>query len=291
MGNPGWTLLWVGVLLAGTGCQDQSMSPGRAGDPNAPSFQGGPMPLREAQQVARRCVGNLPPQEASDPKLRKSFEERIVILLAAADPVRRAEAAEELGELRRREAVEALLLAAGDGEPAPSVRTAAITSLGWIGEESCAPSVAERLKDSDAEVRIAAAKTLARLNNPATTSALSRALADPDARVRSAVVGALGWLRDTKASYALSSALEDQDPAVRASAAGSLGLLGDSRSVPALVQALQDPSPLVRYLSASALGKLGDPQAIAALEPLRKDSDPAVRKAAHLALEKLKKTR
>lgn len=290
IGYPGWTLvLLAGALFMGIGCDEQPVSAGRGSATNLSALQGGPMPVREAKQMAQRCIQNLPDDKDPDTqKLRATFEERIVIMLADPDPVQRVEAAGDLGELRRSEAIDALLLAAGDGEPERAVRVAAITSIGWIGDSSCAFSVAQRLDDPAVDVREAAAKTLARLNNPAATPALIQAARDPDARVRTAAVSALGWQRDAQASQAVTAALKDEDMNVRAAAAGALGLLGDAQAVPALIETLHDSSPLVRYLSASALGKLGDAQASTALEPLLKDPDPAVRKAAQMAMGKLK---
>ncbi len=291
MGYPGWTpiLLAGAMLLVGLGCNEQSMSSRRGSAPDLSDLKGGPMPAREARQMAQRCIQNLPDdKDPESKKLRETFEDCIVVMLADPDPVKRLAAAEDLGELRRSEAIDALLLAAGDGEPERAVRSGAILALGWIGDTSCAFSVAQRLDDPAVDVRLSAAKTLARLNNPVATPALITASRDADPDVRAAVISALGWQKDAQAKETVTAALKDEDMNVRAAAAGALGLLGETNSASALMASLQDPSPLVRYLSASALGKLGDAQAVPALEPLVKDPDPAVRKAAQMALDKIK---
>jgi HEAT repeat protein len=285
-------VLFLGLLGAwGAGCEEPKAAVTVDGPRKVPvdKLKGGPMPVREARQLAFRCIKDLPAANDEDRKLRSAFEERIIVLLAHPDPVQRSQAGRDLGELRRAQAIEALLLAAGDGEPDRAVRVDALRAIGWIGDSSCAMSVALRLNDPAVDVRIMAAKTLARLGNPQAAEALGKALKDPEPRVRASAVSALGWLRDPKTLDALTRALKDSDGQVRSSAAGALGLLGDKRAVPPLIDALKDTSSMVRYLAVSALGKLGDPQALPAVRPLVKDPDPAVRKAAQLATLKLQK--
>jgi len=275
---------------------------------------GGPVPLKEARQLADRCVRDFDaktpkaekkrktaetPQIDDNSEMRRTFREMVIRLLAHHDPAARAEAAQALGELRKLQAVDALLLAAEDDNRA--VRVSAIEALGWIGDPTAAPAIAPRLNDSAVDVRAAAATALGRLKNPLAAEALVEALSDADARVRSAAARSLGWVRYHKACAKLIAALNDPAPQVRASAAGALGLLaqpvpGDPKAQPMnpkqavapLINALSDKHPLVRYQAACTLGQLGDKRAIEHLEPLTKDIDPAVGKAATAAIQNLR---
>ena len=272
----------LGAVLQG-GCEPMKSTASKRRGQN-PEFVGGPTPLKEAEQLARRSVKGF---KADDRRLTDAFEKRIVTMLAHRDPLRRAKAAVELGEFRRPHPVDALLLAAGDGEPDRTVRLAAVEAIGWIGRKDCALSIAERLHDPAADVRIAAARVLGRLGNREATEPLIGALKDPDERLRAAAAAALGWLRDGRGLKPLIRTLGDHRGKVRAAAAGALGLLGEKESVEPLIRALKDRDPLVRYLAAGALAQLGDRRAVKPLEALRKDPDPSVRKAAQSALTKL----
>lgn len=275
-------VLLVAALLGG--CEPMKPTTAKLRREN-PEFVGGPTPLKEAEQLARRSVKGF---DTDDRQLTEAFENRIVTLLAHREPLRRAKAAGELGELRRTQGVEALLLAAGAGEPDRTVRLAAVEAIGWVGQKDCALPIAARLHDPAAEVRIAAARVLGRLGNREATEPLIGALEDPDEHLRAAAAAALGWLRDERGLEPLIRALGDHRGKVRAAAGGALGLLGEKAAVAPLIRALKDSDPLVRYLAAGALGRLGDRRAAGPLETLRKDPDPSVRKAAQSALTKLK---
>ena len=281
----------IAIILLGAalsaGCESTDVT-ARKNRQKDPEFVGGPMPLREATQLARRSAKGF---KTDDRRLRDAFEDRIIIMLGHRDPLRRSGAGRELGELRKPQAVDALLLAAGDGEPDSTVRLAAIEAIGWIGDKGCAMPVAARLDDPAADVRIAAARVLGRLGNRQATEPLIKALKDTDERLRVAAAGSLGQLRDARGFKPLIRALDDPGGKVRAAAAGALGLLGDKQPVKPLIGALKDDDPLVRYLAAGALGQLGDRRAVKPLDALRKDPDPHVRKAAQSALLSLKKER
>ncbi len=263
----------------------------RSGRETPAEYLGGPMPLKEARQMAERCSEGFVNDSSDDKKLQAAFEDTIICMLAHRDAAQRRQAAEELGAYRKACAVDALLLAAEDDSPA--VRSAAIRAVGWIDAKNAALPITAHLKDSDPDVRKTSAEVLGRLANPAACDTLIVSLKDSAPAVRAASAGALGWCRDSKALQPLVTALKDNSPKVRSAAAGALGLLGQAGqaeshpAIPALISALQDKDAMVRYMSAGALGKLGDRQAVAPLQALRDDPDLAVRNQAEAALRKL----
>ncbi|MCD4825756.1 MAG: HEAT repeat domain-containing protein [Phycisphaerae bacterium] len=277
--------LVICLLPAMTGCEPQPLEANRQA---GAELAGGPMPLREARQLVSRSMKNWPACTTDkDIEIHDAFTDTMIRLLAHRDPARRAEAAAALGEFRKPQAIDALLL--GAREDNRTVRVASIKALGWIGDKRCALAVANRLDDPAVDVRIAAADTLGRLKNPVTVNALITACKDPAPRVRASAAGALGWIRDKRATKALIAATDDKTPRVRAAAVGALGLLKDPAALAALIVAGTDSSPLVRAAAVGALGQLTDPLAKDALRRLAKDSDPAVRRAAKSALTRVKR--
>jgi HEAT repeat protein len=272
------------ALLAGllVGCEEQPAA-GQAS--LTPAQATGPMPLPDAERMAEEAVAKLPPGQEAD--LQQAFRQAVIELLAHGDPLARAEAARQLGEFRRSAALEALYLAAGDGEPSRAVRVAAIEAIGWVRDPSFAVAVANRLSDPAVDVRIAAAATLGRLGNRQVLEPLVTAMAnDPDPRVRAAAANAIGWLRAPASVEPLSRALDDPAASVRAAAASGLGLIGNDRAVEPLLGVLDDRDSLVRYQAVGALMVLDDPRARPALQALsQNDPDPLVRNQATAALE------
>ena len=277
--------LAICLLPVMAGCSPQPVETHRQAEAE---LAGGPMPFREAQQLVNRSMKNWPAGTTDkDIEIRNAFTDTMLRLLAHPDPARRAEAATTLGEFRKPQSIDALLL--GVREDNRTVRVASIKALGWIGDKRCALAVANRLDDPAVDVRIAAADTLGRLKNPAAVNALITACKDPAPRVRAAAVGALGWIRDRRATKALIAATDDKTLRVRAAAVGALGLLKDPAALAALIVAGTDSSPLVRHQAASALGQLTDPNAKKALRRLAKDPNPAVQRAAKAALTRAKR--
>ncbi|MGF1466494.1 MAG: HEAT repeat domain-containing protein [Sandaracinaceae bacterium] len=156
-----------------------------------------------------------------------------VVLATDADPVRRARAAEAIGEFM---------------EPA-----------GIAHLEGA-------LADVDARVREAAVHGLARINRVDANAVLVTAFEDADASVREAAVGEVLYVNFFPYRDELLGRLADEAPTVRRRAALALGTLGETAAVPALVGLLEgDADPMVRQASAWALGRLGTGDARAAL--------------------------
>jgi HEAT repeat protein len=98
------------------------------------------------------------PEWVEDERLRAALER-----LESADVEARVNAAQQLAQFQVRRSVEALALTT-QGDPEPSVRSAAVTSLGLIDHESVFAPVIVALADEAREVRAAAARALSRLS-------------------------------------------------------------------------------------------------------------------------------
>lgn len=142
-----------------------------------------------------------------------------------------------------------------------SDRRDAANQLGAMRARGAVRALVEALSDKEAVVREAAAFALGQIADPAATGLLIPLLADADADVRAATAFALGMIGDRKALQALSYALGDPDPEVRSSAIFALGLMQDEGAVDEIVDALDDSSFDVRYDAVWALGQIGEPDA------------------------------
>jgi hypothetical protein len=109
----------------------------------------------------------------------------------------RAAAAEALGEVGDRSAVEPLGKAlAGDDDA--GVREAAAEALGELGLPNAVPVLRAGLRDGDADVREAVVDALADIGGPEAERVLRQALADSDEDVRDAAAAALAKMKQTK---------------------------------------------------------------------------------------------
>lgn len=142
-----------------------------------------------------------------------------------------------------------------------SERREAANQLGVLRARGALRALVEALSDRDDSVREAAAFALGQISDPAATGLLIPLLADPEPSVRASTAFALGMIADRKATEALSFATGDSDAEVRASAIFALGLMRDEGAVDELIEALDDPSFDVRYDAAWALGQIGEPDA------------------------------
>ena len=178
-----------------------------------------------------------------------------------------------------------------------STRREAANQLGALRARDSVRALIDALSDKDATVREAAAFALGQIANPAATDPLLRALLDKDAETRASAAFALGMIGSRKALPALSKALDDADAAVRSSAAVALGLMQDDEGVDELIALLGDSSFDARYDAAWALGYIGEPEAdaplraaLAELDALRIPEGPreAYRQAIQNSLDNLR---
>jgi len=161
-----------------------------------------------------------------------------------ADPVRRARAAEALGEFMDPHGVQ-YLRAAIDTDADPRVRAAAVAGLGRINLPAGSAGIVAAFADSDATVREAAVGQVLYINLFRAHDELMGLLADESVEVRRRAALALGTFRVVDASPALIAMLADGNPMVRQAAAWSLGRIGGARTALTDRQALEESS-LVR---------------------------------------------
>lgn len=181
------------------------------------------------------------------------FREIRMVLANDADPVRRARAAEALGEFMDPNGVVHLTAA---------------------------------LDDADARVRAAAVRGLGRINSPAGIAGIVRAFTDTDPRVREAAVAQVLYVNFFREHEALMGLLADDDAQVRRRAALALGTFRVQEATPALSAMLAgDADAMVRQAAAWALGRIGNGDARAALTARRNVEEVSlVRDAIEVAL-------
>jgi HEAT repeat protein len=206
------------------------------------------------------------------------------------------------GSLAHEDVEDVLLNRSSDNEP--SLRSAAASALGALGERAAGEEVIEKLfgllADTDESVRSAAADALGALGERAASEAviekLLALLSDTDGDVRSAVAIALGAIGERAASEAviekLLALLSDTDGDVRSAAARALGSLGERAASEAVIEKLlallSDTEWSVQSVAAVALGAIGKWAAsegvIKKLLGLLADTEWSVRDAAAIAL-------
>jgi HEAT repeat protein len=176
-------------------------------------------------------------------------------------------------------------------------RRNAANQLGAMRARGAVRALVEALSDKEPKVREAAAFALGQISDPAATALLIPLLADSDTEARASAAFALGMIGDRKALQALSYATGDPEPEVRSSAIFALGLMQDEGAVDELVEALDDSSFDVRYDAVWALGRIGEPDAedhlrssLVTLDLLRIDNSrrEAFRQAVQFSLESLR---
>lgn len=156
------------------------------------------------------------------------FFEIRTVLATDADPVRRARAAEALGEFMDPHGVLYLR---------------------------------EALADADARVRAAAVAGLGRINSPAGIDGIVSAFGDADANVREVAVRQVLLVNFFRNYDELMGLLADDSTSVRRQAALSLGTFRVAEATPALIGMLNDAEPMVRQAAAWALGRVGGQRA------------------------------
>jgi HEAT repeat protein len=188
--------------------------------------------------------------------------------LMGADPVAARNAADVLGSLRMRLAIQPLGALLGDDGRDPQARGAAARALGRIGDIAALPLLGKGLAANDASVRAAAVASLRELRNFQDPSLAVPLLSDADEDVRGQAIYTIGATRGKalvsaggeEAVRALATlVVSDPSARVRKKAAWALGEIGAPVGLagPALSQAASnDSDPLVRSLAAASQGKL-----------------------------------
>jgi HEAT repeat protein len=205
---------------------------------------------------------------------RRGVTERAMADLTHRDPVRRARAAELLGDLRLTEAVKPLCMLLNDHRA--DVRVVAVRALGAIGDPAAAEPLLDALTRNVPSQMVADA--LARIGVDS-VPALHGALGHREALVVVTALEGLALLGATGSAEAVAAVLRDSpEPAVRVAAAAALGRLGGRAALAPLLAAADPGNPsTLRTAAAQALGALGAVSTGTALAALL--ADPAYRVA------------
>jgi HEAT repeat protein len=206
--------------------------------------------------------------------------------LRSRSRVRRARAAQILGDLELRQAVPELCHLLTDRHA--EVRVVAVRALGRIGEPAAAWRLIASLDRPDPLPSLLATHTLVQLGPDAEVT-LSAALDHPEARIRAVCLDALGLLGAAGSVQRVARVLrEDTTLDVRVAAAASLGRLGARTALEPLTAALSPARPArLRAAAARALGEIGAPSAVPALVALLDDDEYRVANEAAHALRRL----
>jgi HEAT repeat protein len=141
--------------------------------------------------------------------------EPLIDLLNDGDSLVRRHAAKALGRIKDVRAVSPLIEVLNAKDEQPHVRMAAAEALGWIGERDAVEALVSGLKDPHWIVQSRAAIALGRMRDSRAVEPLISALTDEDALVRGCAADALGKIKDSRAIEPLRMALEDSDTDVR----------------------------------------------------------------------------
>ncbi|MHC4940645.1 MAG: HEAT repeat domain-containing protein [Planctomycetota bacterium] len=175
-------------------------------------------------------------------------------------------------------------------DPNPIVRAAAVEDLGQMDS---APMVAEILKaanDVDPRIVEAAGKALGRMKKPESLEAMTSGLAHANSKARRAAL--LGFanssVQHAPATPGLLELVQSPDAELRQAAVRAIANQKAMDGVPSLVTALDDSVPAIRVLAAQALGELRAKDGAAALIKRLDASDWSLQKAAIEALASIR---
>jgi HEAT repeat protein len=161
------------------------------------------------------------------------FREIRVELETSSDPVRRARAAEAIGEFMDPHGVAPLTVALEDTDV--NVRVAAVRGLGRINAQTSHAGIVLAMEDADPTVREAAVHQALRVNFFRDHDALIGLLGDDSINVRRRTALTVGTFRVADAVPALTAMLVgDSDTYVRQAAAWALGRIGGTEARTAL---------------------------------------------------------
>ena len=176
----------------------------------------------------------------------------LLLALESDDADARADAAEALGSIGDRRALQPLRDRLKD--PEDEVRMRAAVALVKIGDDQLFPEVVKSLRDDDPRSIIGAALILGRIADKSVVPNLVEAFKTDDPAVGSAVAWALGQCADARALPWLITSVQNGFAAPNACEA--LGRIGDPKATNTLVEALESPNDDTRAYAARALGML-----------------------------------
>jgi len=135
----------------------------------------------------------------------------------------------------------------------PALRMAAANVLGVMGSKNAVQPLVEHLDDSNPKVRARIARALGKLEDPSASDRLVEHLSGEPVGVRREVADALGYIGGEVALDGLIAAADDDSEAVRRTIASSLGQFGNTKPIDTLVDRLEDHSDLVRRAATFSL--------------------------------------
>ena len=227
--------------------------------------------------------------------------------LTASSPQKRLEAVQRIHALKDPAAVEVLVTALEDIEPA--VRAEIVSALGDIESPAVIKPLVSALRDHSEAVQELAVQALRKRGDASVVEPLVGVLlrGTPGVQYHAAqALRALNWVPRTlgeqipfyvasgdfkrvtmfgsAAVSALASVLRSGSNERRVAAANALSEMGDAAVLKPLIGALKDGEAMVRSAAANGLARVGDPQSSLALVPLLRDNVRNVRVAVINAL-------
>ena len=198
---------------------------------------------------------------------------------------RRATAATNLGALRAREALPALLLALSDADT--HVRMAVVRAIGEVGNPAALAAVVPMLGDRSRAVARQAEDILIKQGREVVGEILTYTRATDSLIGRRAAVELLGWLRAPEATDLLLGLFDDPDLELRIKAVKAAAVIGDSRFLGPFHTLSQDPQWEIRCQALKGLRVLGSADSVERLQVALHDDHWWVRFYAALALADL----
>lgn len=231
--------------------------------------------------------GSSPPalaQPADSARLLQVLRDRTANL---AD---RAAAADALGKMGVKEAVEPLQQILGDNSEALSLKYKAARALGVINDEKAVPTLSVLLgnQTTDRHLRVVSALALGNLGTTDALQALGRAEQDSDSLIRFKVVQALEKSQDSTSREIVVKALNDSDIHVQARAIHTVGKLGGESSITTVSQILHSTeSDFIRIACFTALGDINQQEAVTILRQYENHTNQLLSLNARAALQRL----
>jgi HEAT repeat protein len=203
--------------------------------------------------------------------------DRFIVELQQEDSGRRWWAAECLGKMKDRRAVEPLVQAIFN-ERIPRLGLVETSALKKLDDPRTENLLLNGINNK--RTRPQAIDALGRLQSKRAVEPIITILQDPDRLTSSVAAQALAEIKDSRALLPLCALLGNRDEVIRRGAAQALGFFGDPGAVGPLTAALKDADDGVRWNAADSLGKLRSVEAVDALIAVMKDSEEGVRVAA-----------
>lgn len=181
------------------------------------------------------------------------------------------------------------------GRQDPVVLAHAAESLGVLKEKEALNPVIEKLNHDDVRVRRAATGALVEIGGTLDKrmpllSFFSERLFDSDGDVRLKAVEGLRLVKDPRTVTAMAALIQDPVPAVKKATLRAMADTGHVSAVDAIAGALEDDDAAVRRVAIDALGQLKKKEAVSVLEAYAgKESDKALAAEAQKVIAALKK--